>query len=63
MKKSRDRSVGIATGYKLGGSGSIPGRARIFSVFHIVETGAGAHQATYPIGTVISLTEDKAAGA
>jgi hypothetical protein len=28
----------------------IPGRARKFSLFHLVQTGFGAHPASYPMG-------------
>jgi hypothetical protein len=56
IHKSRDRSVGIATGYKLDDRRSIPGRAR-FSSLHNVETVAGVHPAFYLISTGV-----KAAG-
>jgi hypothetical protein len=42
---SRDSSVGIATGYGLDGPGFD------FSLLHSVQTGSGAHPASYPIGT------------
>jgi hypothetical protein len=32
VKRSRDSSVGLATGYKLDGQGSIPGRGKFFSI-------------------------------
>jgi hypothetical protein len=41
------------TGYGLDGPGSIPDRAR-FSL-HNVQTGSGAHQASYAMGTVASF--------
>jgi hypothetical protein len=47
---SRDSSVRIATGYGLDGRGSIFGR-RDFSLYHSVQTGSGAHPASYPMGT------------
>jgi hypothetical protein len=49
---SRDNSVGILTGYWLDGRGSIPGTSKIyFSVLHSVQTGAGVHPASHPMGT------------
>jgi hypothetical protein len=63
---SRDRSVGIATGYGLddrmigvrfpAGSGSFSFRRR-------VQTVSGAHPASYPMGTRSSFPGGKAAGA
>jgi hypothetical protein len=43
-KGSRDSSVGIAMGCGLGGQGSIPTRARYFSLLHSVQTDSGSHQ-------------------
>jgi hypothetical protein len=40
--RSRDSSVGIATGYGLDGRGSIPGSDKTFSL-HSVQTSSGAH--------------------
>jgi hypothetical protein len=37
--------------YGLDDRGSIPGRAEDFSSSSCVQTGAGAHPATYPMGT------------
>jgi hypothetical protein len=48
--------------YRLDGSGSIPGTARLFS-FHSVQTGSGAHPAFYKMGTGGDLPGDKATGA
>jgi hypothetical protein len=49
------RSVGIATGYGLGGRETgvrFPAEARdCCSLFHSVQTGSGAHPASYTIGT------------
>jgi hypothetical protein len=62
---SRDRSVGIATGYRLDGLGigvQFPGE-RDFSPFHTVQTGSGANQATYTMATRGSFPGGKAAGA
>jgi hypothetical protein len=39
----------IATG--LNGRGSIPGRDKIFSLLHSVQTVSGDHPASYPMGT------------
>jgi hypothetical protein len=61
MQGSRDSSVGIATGYGLDGQGLIPGRD--VSLLHSVQTGSGAHPASYPMGTGGSFPGDKAAGA
>jgi hypothetical protein len=50
---SRDNAVGIATAYELDGRGigvRVPLRAR-FSLLHVVQTGSGAHPASYPMGT------------
>jgi hypothetical protein len=43
-------TVRIVTGYELDGPGSIPGRAKI-SLLHSVQTGFGAHPASYPMDT------------
>jgi hypothetical protein len=48
--RSRDSSVGIATGY-LEGRGSIPARPRDLSLMHNVKTGSEAHWASYTMGT------------
>jgi hypothetical protein len=48
---NRDSSVGIETGYGLEGSGLIPGRGTNFLLFHSVQTGSGAHPASYSMGT------------
>jgi hypothetical protein len=47
--RCRNSSVGIATGYGLDGPNSIAGYAR-FSLFHNLQTGSGAHPASYPMG-------------
>jgi hypothetical protein len=61
---SRDISVGIATGYRLGGPGSIPSSSKCFHRFlHRVETGPGAHVASCSMGTGSSFPGGKAAGA
>jgi hypothetical protein len=48
---SRDNSVGIATGYRLDDRGSILGRGKKCSLLHSVQTGFGAHSASYLKGT------------
>jgi hypothetical protein len=52
--KSHDRSVGIALGYGLDDRGSrvrFPAKAGNFSLHHRVQTGSGAHPASYPMGS------------
>jgi hypothetical protein len=51
---SRDSSVGIATVYGLDDRMigiRFPAEARNFSLPHHVQTGSGAHSASYPMGT------------
>jgi hypothetical protein len=63
--KSRDSSVGIATGYGLDDRGSrvlFLAGAGIFSLHHRYQTGSGAHSASYPMGTGVSFPGGKAAG-
>jgi hypothetical protein len=48
--EGRDSSVGTATGYRLDGRGSIPGRARIFIFSTASRPALGAHPAFYPRG-------------
>jgi hypothetical protein len=60
---SRDSVVGIATGYELDDRGvgvRVP-VGQEFSV-HSVQTGSGAHLASYPMGTGDSFPGGKAAG-
>jgi hypothetical protein len=59
-KGSRDSSVGIATGYRLDGPGSIPS-SNNFSVLS-VQSRTGAHPASYPVATAGSFFGCKAAG-
>jgi hypothetical protein len=50
--RSRDNVVGIATGYRLDGRGvgvRVLVEAR-FCPLHVVQTGSGAHPASYPTG-------------
>jgi hypothetical protein len=49
--RSRDSSVGIATGYGLEGNVPVPAGARDFSLLHSVQTGTAAHPASYPMDT------------
>jgi hypothetical protein len=56
--KRRDSSVSIATGYGLDDRGSevrFPAGAGNFSVLHHVQTGSGAHPASFPMGTGVSF--------
>jgi hypothetical protein len=64
--KSRDNSVAIVTGYGLDDRCCrvrFPAGAGNFSLHHRVQTGCGAHPASYPMGTVGSFPGDKPAGA
>jgi hypothetical protein len=66
LRYSRDGSVGIALGYGLDDRGSrvrFPAGARNFSLHHRVQSGSGAHPASYPMGTRGSFPWGKAAGA
>jgi hypothetical protein len=57
--------VGIATGYGLGDRGvgvRVLVRSRI-SLLHVVQTGSGAHPASYPMGAGGSFLGGKATGA
>jgi hypothetical protein len=56
---SPDSSVDISNGYRLNVRGSIPARIRYFSAFHSVQTGSGAHTASYPMRTGASYPEVK----
>jgi hypothetical protein len=63
-EKSRDSSVGIATGYGLDARGigvRFPSGARDFSLLDIVHTGCGAHPASYLMGSGSFLPGGKAA--
>jgi hypothetical protein len=44
-------TVGIATGCRLDGRGSIPGMGQYFSILHSVQTGSGARPSSYTIDT------------
>jgi hypothetical protein len=64
---SRDSAVGITTCYGLDSRGVgvrvLGGGGHEFSLPHIVQTGSGAHPASYTMGTESSYTEGKVAGA
>jgi hypothetical protein len=63
---SRDSSVCIAIGYGLNGRGSgipFPAGAGNFSLHHSVQTGSGAHPASYLMCTGGCFPGSKAAGA
>jgi hypothetical protein len=60
--RSRDSSVGIATGHALDGRGSILVRGKRFSLIHSIQTSSGAHPASYPMGTGVSFPAGKAGG-
>jgi hypothetical protein len=47
--RSQDSSVGIAMGWSAGVR--FPVRARDFYLLYSVQTGSGAHPASYPMGT------------
>jgi hypothetical protein len=57
-----DSSVGLATGYGFDGRASILGRARDFSLLNSVQTGSGAHPASYLMCIGGPFLEGKAAG-
>jgi hypothetical protein len=58
---SRDSSVGIAKGYGMNVRISIPGKERDFSLLQRVQTGFGAHPASYLMGNGGSFPGKKAA--
>jgi hypothetical protein len=49
--RSRDCSVGIATGYRLDARDKIPRLGQYFPLLYSVQTGSGAHPASCPMGT------------
>jgi hypothetical protein len=61
--RSRDSSVGTATGYGLDGRGSIPGRGKIFLLSTVSIPVLRSNQSSYPMGTGGSFRGVKAAGA
>jgi hypothetical protein len=65
VDRSRDSSVGIATGYRLDDQVcrvQFPVGAGNFSQHH-VQTGSGSHPASYTMGTRGSFPGNKVAGA
>jgi hypothetical protein len=61
-----DSSAGIALGYGLDDRGSrirFPAGAGNFSLHHRVQSGSGAHPASYPMGSKGSFPGGRAAGA
>jgi hypothetical protein len=58
LPRSRDSVVAIATGYGLDDRG-----VRVRVSLHVVQTGSGVHQTSYPMGTVASFLGSKTAGA
>jgi hypothetical protein len=49
-------TAGIAQSNDLGDRGSIPRRGTYFSLLHNVQTGSGAHPASYSMGTEVSFS-------
>jgi hypothetical protein len=63
---SHNSSDGIALGYGLDDRGSrvrFPAGAGNFSLHHRVQNGAGAHPASYQMGTRVAFPGGEAAGA
>jgi hypothetical protein len=60
--RSRDSSLGIATGYEPDIPGSISARQNI-SLLHSVQIGSDAHPASYPMGAWSNFSGGKPAGA
>jgi hypothetical protein len=61
---SRDSIVGIATSYGLGSPRNRSlSSGGVKNFLHIIQTGSGAHPATYPVGSGDSFPGDKEAGA
>jgi hypothetical protein len=56
-----DGLVGMVMGYKMNSHGSLPGRAKEFSLPHAMQTGSGVHPASYPMSTRGSFSWGKAA--
>jgi hypothetical protein len=59
--RSRDSAVGIATGYGLDDRG-VGDRVPVGSLHHVVQTGSGAHPASYTMGTGDSFSGVKRPG-
>jgi hypothetical protein len=62
-KSSWDSSISVVMGCGLGDRGLIPGRAGDFPLLHSIQTGSGAHPASYPVGTGGSFPGGEVAGA
>jgi hypothetical protein len=62
-KMSRDSVVVIATGWPTEELEFESRQVQEFSLFHVVQTGPGAHPASYPMGTGGTFSGDKATGA
>jgi hypothetical protein len=58
---SRGSSVGITSGYGFTTEGSKlePRSGKDFSFLHVIQTGSGAHSASYPMGTGGSFPRGK----
>jgi hypothetical protein len=56
-------SVSITTDYRMDGRGSIPGRGKRFSLLWSVQTGSGAHPASYLMGSWGTFPEGEASKA
>jgi hypothetical protein len=59
----RKISVVIAIRYRLDGWSLIPGKGKVFSFNHEIQTGSGAHPVTYLMGTGGCFFRGKAAEA
>jgi hypothetical protein len=65
VQMSRDSAVGIATALRAGRPGVEEYESRQgqdFSPLYVVQTGSGAHPASYPMGVGGSFPEDKRQG-
>jgi hypothetical protein len=61
MKQEQGHLSGTAMSHGLDDRGSFPGRAGNFSLHHHVQTGSGAHAASYAMGNRSSFPRGKAA--
>jgi hypothetical protein len=55
QETSWDRTIDIATGWNAERSGFMSPQKKDFSLLHPFQTGSGAHQTSYPMGTTDSL--------
>jgi hypothetical protein len=60
--RRQDSTVGTAIGHRLDVKGSIPSRARDYSLFHSVQIRSVAHSASYSVGTRGSFSRVKWSG-